>query len=134
MKTVYRRRSSFGLNLTPLIDIVFLLLVFFMLTAHFVRDESVAVELPQARSGEAVEEDVGPLVVTLDGEGKIRLGEREVAPDRLEAVLRAELQGRDNREVRLRGDRGADLGVAVQVMDAARLAGAASFDIVTERP
>ncbi|MES9888895.1 MAG: biopolymer transporter ExbD, partial [Candidatus Sedimenticola sp. 6PFRAG1] len=41
-----RRRSSTVLNLTPLIDIVFLLLVFFMLTAHFIQEERIDIELP----------------------------------------------------------------------------------------
>ena len=134
MKTVYRRRSSFGLNLTPLIDIVFLLLVFFMLTAHFVRDDAVSVELPQAQSGEPLEPDEGALVLLLDREGRVLLGEREVKPEELERVLRSRLHARVNKEVRLRGDRQADLGVAVQVMDAARMAGAESFDIITEKP
>ena len=134
MKTVYRRRSSFGLNLTPLIDIVFLLLVFFMLTAHFVRDNAVTVELPEARSGEAVEENEEALEILLDREGKIHIQQLEVKPDELERVLRSKLHSRINKQVRLRGDRDANLGLTVQVMDAARLAGAESFDIITEKP
>ena len=50
------RRTSHVPNLTPLIDIVFLLLVFFMLTSHFVRDEVLNIDLPEADSGEALDE------------------------------------------------------------------------------
>ena len=123
-----------GINLTPLIDIVFLLLVFFMLTAHFVRDDAVTVRLPQAQSGEEVEPDEGALVLLLDHQGRILLGELEVKPEELERVLRSRLHARINKQVRLRGDRDANLGITVQVMDAARLAGAESFDIITEKP
>jgi len=51
------RRSSHVPNMTPLIDIVFLLLIFFMLTSHFVRDDALNIQLPEAESGEQLDED-----------------------------------------------------------------------------
>ncbi|WP_143558479.1 ExbD/TolR family protein, partial [Solemya velum gill symbiont] len=50
------RHSNVVLNLTPLIDIVFLLLVFFMLTAHFIEDQALVVDLPDANSAPAAAE------------------------------------------------------------------------------
>ncbi|MEE9358745.1 MAG: biopolymer transporter ExbD, partial [Sedimenticolaceae bacterium] len=52
-----RRHSNVVLNLTPLIDIVFLLLVFFMLTAHFIEDESIAIDLPEATSSAKADDE-----------------------------------------------------------------------------
>ena len=127
------RRSSHTPNLTPLIDIVFLLLVFFMLTAHFVKDESIAIALPEAQSSsELNDEDV--LEVTIDAHGQIHINGNAVALAALETELSSLLQGRENKWVTLRGDREANLEKAVTVLDAARKAGAESVDIVTNKP
>ena len=50
------RRSSHVPNLTPLIDIVFLLLIFFMLTSHFVREDALDIQLPEAESGHSLDD------------------------------------------------------------------------------
>jgi len=64
-----RRRASTILNLTPLIDIVFLLLVFFMLTSHFIEDQAIDVDLPKAKNGnEAIEREYVEVVVNSNGE------------------------------------------------------------------
>ncbi len=127
-----RRRVGQVPNLTPLIDIVFLLLVFFMLTSHFVQEQALNIDLPVADSGEAVTED-SRLEVVLTPEGHLLIDEHIVEAESLEAVLNQQLQGRKDKLVRVRGDRGAPLGKAVMVLDAARKAGADGVDIVTER-
>jgi biopolymer transport protein ExbD len=127
-----RRRTSHVPNLTPLIDIVFLLLVFFMLTSHFVQEQALNIDLPVADSGEAVTED-NQLEVVLSPEGHLLVDEHIVEADNLEGVLRQQLEGREDKLVRVRGDRGAPLGKAVTVLDAARKAGADAVDIVTEQ-
>lgn len=127
-----RRRTSNTPNLTPLIDIVFLLLVFFMLTSHFVREEALNIELPVAESGEATNDD-DQLEVVIDTAGRFLVHDHFVEVEALEATLRKALLARDNKVVRIRGDRGAALGNAVSVLDAARKAGATSVDVVTEQ-
>lgn len=127
-----RRRTGQVPNLTPLIDIVFLLLVFFMLTSHFVQEQALNIDLPVADSGEAVTED-NQLEVVLSPEGHLLIDDHIVELENLEAVLQQHLEGRDDKLVRVRGDRGAPLGKAVSVLDAARKAGADSVDIVTEQ-
>lgn len=126
-----RRRSSNVLNLTPLIDVVFLLLVFFMLTSHFVREEKIKVDLPAATSGRS--DDSDHLQVVLDRQGQVLIHGHVIEPTDLDAQLRDDLMGRKDRLVRIRGDRAASLGLAVRVLDAARNAGADGVDIVTER-
>ncbi len=127
-----RRRSSKMPNLTPLIDIVFLLLVFFMLTSHFVQQQALNIDLPVADSGEVLVED-NQLEVVLNAEGNFLINEHFVASENLEAVLTEQLNERTDRLVRVRGDRGAPLGLAVTLLDAARKAGASGVDIVTEQ-
>lgn len=124
-----RRRLSHVPNLTPLIDIVFLLLVFFMLTSHFVREENIKVDLPVAQSGEP--DDNEYLQVVLDAQSRILLRDHFIDIGELESRLRDELSRQPDKVVRIRGDRAVTLGLAVGVLDAARKAGAEGVDIVT---
>jgi biopolymer transport protein ExbD len=128
-----RHRSNTVLNLTPLIDIVFLLLVFFMLTAHFIEDQALDITLPKASSSKPIEKDEYVEVV-LTPEGELHIGGNHVAKESLEEAIRDALSGPDKRFVRLRGDQESNLGMVVHIMDAARKAGAESIDILTERP
>ncbi len=128
-----RRGSNIVLNLTPLIDIVFLLLVFFMLTAHFIQDQAIDINLPKANSSKPIEKDEYVEVV-LTPEGELQVDGTSVAKDDLEETIRGALHSPGKRFVRLRGDHESNFGMAVHVMDAARKAGAESLDILTERP
>lgn len=127
-----RRRTSQGPNLTPLIDIVFLLLVFFMLTSHFVREETIAVDLPETESGEPLDNEE-LLQLVIDAQGRILIHDHFVEFEALEATLRNELATRSEKVLRVRGDRKAALGIAVRVLDVAHKAGAKAVDIVTEK-
>jgi biopolymer transport protein ExbD len=128
-----RRNSSVVLNLTPLIDIVFLLLVFFMLTAHFIEEEAIDIDLPEASSSAKAEED-GYVEVLLKPDGSLLVEGKPVMLETLRQTLLGALHAPDKRFVRLRGDSGARLDVVVKVIDAARGAGAKSLDILTEQP
>jgi len=127
------RRSGEALNLTPLIDIVFLLLVFFMLTAHFVRDEGLPIELPEAASAISLENNK-PIEIAISSDGRITHAGKQLNPGQLETTIAALLATKLEKRVVIRGDVGASLGDSVKVLDAARQAGAAGVDIVTEKP
>ena len=130
-----RRRSSSIPNLTPLIDIIFLLLVFFMLTSHFVKDEVINIDLPEAESGEAVE-NTEQLEVIINDQNSVMIHNQMVAIEQLEQFLSDELSTREEKIIQIRGDEAVDLGIAIAVLDAARKAGALGIDIVTieEKP
>lgn len=119
-------------SLTPLIDIVFLLLVFFMLTAHFVKDQVLDVTLPEADSATTLDNEEA-LEIVLDNRGHILIEKKHIAVSELDKVLQQMLSGRKNKQVILRGDEVAQLGLTVKVMDAARKAGADSLDIITQK-
>ena len=120
-------------NLTPLIDIVFLLLVFFMLTAHFVKDQSLDINLPEANSATNLE-DQGALEIVINDNDDILIDKKIIKSDELAVVLQQSLQARSNKQVVLRGDKSSKLDSTVKVMDAARKAGAESLDIITDQP
>lgn len=122
-----------ALNMTPLIDIVFLLLVFFMLTAHFVEDEAIPIDLPDAENSATSEED-GFVVISMGAEGQLLVDGDPVEIDELEQTLKGALHAPEKRFVRLKGDQTADFGLGVKIIEAAKAAGAESLDIMTERP
>ncbi len=125
-----RRRTSHVPNLTPLIDIVFLLLVFFMLTSHFVRDEVINIDLPEADSGEALDEPQ-QIEIIINEAGEYLIHSEIVTLEALELLLIEELKEQKEKVVRIRGDENVDLGIAIGAFDAARKAGASGVDIVT---
>ncbi|MCU7844921.1 MAG: biopolymer transporter ExbD [Candidatus Thiodiazotropha sp. (ex Monitilora ramsayi)] len=133
MASERRRHSSMVLNLTPLIDIVFLLLVFFMLTAHFIEDEAIPIDLPEAANS-AVSEEKGFVEISMTPDGQLRVDGHPVEIEELEESLRGALHAPEKRFVRLKGDHKAQFGLGVKIIDAARAAGAESLDILTERP
>jgi biopolymer transport protein ExbD len=128
-----RRRAGAILNLTPLIDIVFLLLVFFMLTSHFIEDQSIDINLPKAKSGSAAIEN-GFVEVIVNPTGEILVNGSAIQLERLEETFKGALHAPGVHSVRLRGDHQAQLGLVVSVIDAARSAGAESLDILTRQP
>ncbi len=122
-----------ALNLTPLIDIVFLLLVFFMLTAHFIEDEAIAIDLPEAENS-AASEDEGYVEVVMTPDGQLLVDGFPTPVEALEETLRGALHAPEKSYVKLKGDHAAQFGLGVKVIDAARAAGAESLDILTEKP
>jgi biopolymer transport protein ExbD len=128
-----RRRSGQSLNIIPLIDVLFFMIMFFMLTSHFVREKSLPVDLPQARSG-TTERVTERVEITVTQKGEVLLHEHIVEPGALEAMLREELSRREDKTVRVRGDKSAALEKFVGVLDTAHRAGASGVDIITEQP
>jgi len=127
-----KRRSSHIPNLTPLIDIVFLLLIFFMLTSHFVREDTLNIQLPEANSGQQLDEKKSIEVVINADEQWLYKGE-VVDANTLKRLLREDLAKLEVKRVRIRGDKVSDLGSAVSLLDLVRESGATSVDIVTQK-
>ena len=118
------------LGVTPLIDIVFLLLIFFMLTSHFLVDEGLEVRLPQSKTAE-IHEQKG-ITIFLSKDGGVFLESEAVLMSDLETLLTEIFSGGTDRPVTLKADREVALERVVTVMDAARIAGAKSVVLATE--
>jgi len=118
-----RRRRDPEINLAPLVDIVFLLVIFFMVTSTFITPESgLPVDLPQAVSG--TERPQGVPTVDVKADGTVYWKGEAVSDEKLMTVLRAALAGDQEGTVLLRADRKTPHGRVVQVMDIVRRAGA----------
>jgi biopolymer transport protein ExbD len=110
------------LNLTPMIDVVFLLLIFFLAATTFAREEvELDLRLPQAKSGKAGSGEQ-QLVVNVFADGKLTVDGREVTLAALQQKLQAAVQRNAEQAVLVRGDQESRFGTGIAVLDACRLA------------
>ena len=117
--------------LTSLIDIVFLLLIYFLLTTNFMVDEGIKIKLPQARASAPQTEET--ITVYVDQQGRAFLGTEEVSIARLFDRLKGKIGSQENKLVVIRADRAVILNKAVKVMDIAKAAGAGRLCLATEK-
>jgi len=112
------------LNITPLIDVVFLLLIFFMLATTLLDPErEIDVDLPVAETGGEVERAPEELVIHVQRDGTLHVAGAVVERDGLERILRGAAQRDPETPVTIRGDRLAHHEAIVGVMDACGAAG-----------
>jgi biopolymer transport protein ExbD len=128
-----RERQYYQLQapLTSLIDIVFLLLIYFLLTTNFMVDEGIAVKLPHAKATAPQTEK--EITIYVDSAGKVYMHEQVIPLNVLHAKIKAQLSGRADLPVVIKADRSVILDKAVNVMDIAKAAGAGKLVLATER-
>jgi biopolymer transport protein ExbD len=128
-----RRDDDVDINLTPLIDVVFLLLIFFMVSTTFDRNARLKVSLPEASAKMQQQQDT-PIVLTIDAKGKYFINDRQVVNTSLE-TLKAALQktvGDDKEQsLVLRADGNTPHQYVVRAMDAAAQIGLTHLSIAT---
>lgn len=124
------RPPTVRLDLTPLVDVIFLLLIFFMVSTTFQENQGIELDLPDATS--ATESDDDQLRVRLDDEGGVYFQERKLGVDSLEDAARAALERVERQFVVVEADARAEHGAVVAVMDALRRAGAKGLTVATE--
>jgi len=118
------------LDIAPLIDIVFLLLIFFMLTANFIMQPGIKIKLPKAES--ARPEENNKIVIYISENNDIFLNNTKVSLADLGDGLCAELERSDKKAVILKADEKISLGLAVRVMDISKESGAEGLIISTK--
>jgi biopolymer transport protein ExbD len=118
-----------GIRLTPLIDVVFLLLIFFLTATTFSREEvEMDLDLPEAQSGEA-SEGQQTIVINIGRDGRLVMNGRDVTEEALHQKLRAAAARNRDRQVLIRGDTQARYGIVAKVFDACLLAKLRSISI-----
>jgi len=126
-----RKRATVQIPLTSLIDIVFLLLIYFLLTTNFMVDEGIKIKLPTAKASAPQAEEV--ITVYVDQQGKIFIGSNELSSPALFDHLKEVLTGTEDKLVVVKADRSVVLSKAVTVMDIAKAAGAGRLCLATEK-
>ena len=125
-----RRRSISGssndqsseINMSPLIDIVFILLIFFVVTTVFVEDPGVEIDKPQSSVAQKLENEV--IILGVTAENEVYYAGKNIGVDGVKAVVSMLLGESPEQPVVIQGDRDAKHGVIMRVTDAAKLAGA----------
>lgn len=130
-----QRSQEVGVDLTPLIDVVFLLLIFFMVSATFTRESHLNIELPEAR-GEAIESEVRQIDVVVSAEGLYIVNERTLVNNRretLEQAVRELSDGDSGLPFIITADARTPHEFVVRAMDVAGQLGFSRLSITTER-
>ena len=125
-------RSISDINVTPLVDVMLVLLIIFMVTAPILQ-QGVQVNLPKVRAAALPGEDI-QLVVNVDKNGGVLLNDTRLTAPELEAKLKAILRERPDRQVFLRADQDARYGEVVRAIAAIKGAGVERLGMVTEPP
>lgn len=125
-----RSRPSLRLNLAPLIDVVLILLIFFMLTSTFVVAEAIDIDLPFSKSSQETEET--QIVVLLSLDGQVALNDEVVGRDVLSERLTGLFEARPDRPATLKADADVSVQQLLEIMDLIREAGGRHVSIATE--
>ncbi|HQB64773.1 MAG TPA: biopolymer transporter ExbD, partial [Fibrobacteraceae bacterium] len=125
-----RKRKEMGIEMGPLMDIVFILLIFFVVTSSFTRETGVDVTKPQAQSASQLEKE--NILIAITREGTIHIHERQVDMASLQDILKQTLAKTPDREAVVIADKGAVTGTLVQVIDACNLSGVKKVSIAAQ--
>ena len=124
------RRAMTDINVTPLVDVMLVLLIIFMVTAPLIQS-GVKVDLPRA-SAQQMEHEEEKLVLTITRDRRVFLGDTEISPADLEAKLSTNARIQKDKELYLHADRSLPYGQVVEIMAVARRAGVESLGMITE--
>jgi biopolymer transport protein ExbD len=126
-----RKRSKAEINIGPLLDMVFILLIFFVITANFNRQTGVDVNKPKSQS--ALYQGNKTVLVGVTREGTIHVHGRQVSIEALGLVLSREQAKRPDMQVVIVGDKGSPLGRSVEIMDCCTRVGIAKVSLAADR-
>ncbi len=125
-----RRRNSLLIDLSPLIDVVFLLLIFFIVSTKFRDDAGMDLSLPSSESRQQTKEEF--LTVFVGRDKTLRLGDSAVELSQLSGAIQQKLPDFKSKMVVLKVDKTVDHGTVVAIMDAAKKAGAEGLTFATD--
>jgi biopolymer transport protein ExbD len=126
-----RRKSRAEINIGPLLDMVFILLIFFVITANFNRQTGVDVQKPKSQS--ALYQGQQTVLIGITREGTVHVHGRQVSLDALTQILSRELARRPDMQVVIVGDKGSPLGRSIEVMDLCTQAGIVKVSLAADK-
>ena len=128
-RLVFSESSSVGeINVSPLIDIVFILLIFFIVTTVFVEESGVEVQRPQAATATQLEKQ--SILIAISKDGRVVYGGNEIGVRGVRGVVKRLLK-QDDMPVIVQADRNAPIDLYAKVHDEAALAGASLINLAT---
>ncbi len=131
MRRRVRQEANTDIDISPLIDMVFILLIFFMVSTTFVKDMKVDIERPGASSAERASSK--SLRINIDSSSNIYLDGKPVRPWMVQSRVREFIETSGNKSVLVITDRRVAAERLVEVVDQCRLAGATNVGVATEK-
>jgi len=125
-----RRKSESEVNRTPMLDVVFIMLIFFIVTASFVKESGIEINRPGAST--ATKKEKGNILIAISANDQIWMNRRQVDPRALRANIERMHAENPQGAVIIQADKEAKTGLLVQVMDAARSAGVKSISLAAD--
>jgi len=125
-----KKKKSVGLNITSLIDVMFILLLFYVVSSTFVEQPGMKLELPSIKSQEVTR--VENLMMYISKEGEIHLGETPVTLETLPAEIEKMIPEIGEKTLVLKADKATEHGLIVQIMDIAKRSGLKKIVIGTK--
>ena len=129
-KIIRHKKVSFNIDIAPLLDVMFMLLLFFLLTSSFL-SPSIPLKLPGASNSDVSESR--DIVVSVDNTGSIFLDRKPVSAEEFETRLSNAIEGSDNKRVVFRGDEKIIYGKFISVLDVIKSSGAKEIQIAHEQ-
>jgi len=128
-----RRRTDdeAEINITPMLDIVFIMLIFFIVTTSFVKESGLEVSRPSMAPPTEIKEDRGPIVVKIDSASLIRVNGRILEPRAVQANLEREKAEKPSSPLIVAAHPDADTEALVTILDAAQAVGIDSVSVAT---
>lgn len=131
MKFAVRKRRAPSIIIVSLVDILTILLIFFVVSTTFKRDQpEVQINLPDSKTATKASAELEPAIVSVDQNDEVKLDGRTMAIDELEGAVR-DLPGTRKSSLALQADKKASYGTIIKVLDALKLAGVKNLPAFT---
>ncbi|MFO6424547.1 ExbD/TolR family protein [Motilimonas sp. KMU-193] len=127
-----RPEDDAQIDLTPMLDVVFIMLIFFIVTTSFVRESGIEVNRPSATS--ATEQKNAGVFIAIKENGEIYLDRKQLDVQKVQLALERIVAERGEVGLVIQADQQARHGVVVNVMDAAKSAGIKQISVAAEQP
>ncbi|MBT4836223.1 MAG: biopolymer transporter ExbD [Methylococcales bacterium] len=125
-------KKTLDINLTPMIDMVFILLIFFMVTTSFVKETGVNISRPSAKTAERKEQ--GNILIAITHSGEIWMDKRHIDIHSVRANVERMRAQNPEASVIIQADVKSESGLMVKIMDQVRMAGISNISIAASEP
>ena len=131
MRRRHRIEDEAEINITPMLDIVFIMLIFFIVTTSFVKEQGLEVSRPSNAPPKEIKQDKGPIVVKIDSASLISVKGRIIEPRAIQANLEREKAGKPTSPLIVAAHPEAETEALVTILDAARAGGIDTVSVAT---
>ncbi len=131
MRKKHRANDEAEINITPMLDIVFIMLIFFIVTTSFVQEKGLEVSRPSNAPPKEVKKSKGPIVVKIDSNGNIMMAGRMLERGAVEANLERAKAEKPESPLIIAAHPDAETDALVTILDAAEAVGVGSVSVAT---